>query len=115
MNSKQNILMSFTLLALFSLLLLIVFGDKGLADLNLMKKGRDGLIEKNAVLKQENISLYRSIERLKYDLGFIENVARQDLGLVRKDELIFKNCLSAAFGRRDFSATSAKSEIIRED
>ncbi len=90
MNLKQNILLSFAILALFSLSVLIIFGDKGLADLNLLKKSRDGLTEQNEALTQENISLYRSIERLKSDPVFIENVAREELGVIGKNEIIFK-------------------------
>ncbi len=56
----------------------------------MLKKTRDGLKDKNEMLVQENISLYRSIERLKNDLVFIENVARQELGVVGKNEIIFK-------------------------
>ncbi|OQY55787.1 MAG: hypothetical protein B6245_19240 [Desulfobacteraceae bacterium 4572_88] len=89
-NLKQNILLSFAILALFSLSVLIIFGDKGLADLNLLKKSRDGLTEQNEALTQENISLYRSIERLKSDPVFIENVAREELGVIGKNEIIFK-------------------------
>jgi len=90
MNSKQNILLSFAILSLFFMLLLIVFGDKGLADLNLMRQGKDGLIEKNTLIMQENIYLYNSIKRLKNDLDFIENIARHELGVVARSELIFK-------------------------
>jgi len=90
MNSKQNILLSFAILSLFFMLLLIVFGDKGLADLNLMKQGKNGLIEKNTLMMQENIYLYNSIKRLKNDLNFIENIARHELGVVSRNELIFK-------------------------
>ncbi len=70
--------------------LLIIFGDKGFADLNMMKKVRDGLKEKNNSLMQENLSLYRSIERLKTDPAYIEFIARQELGVIGKNELIFK-------------------------
>ena len=87
---KQNILLSIAVLVLFFLSILIIFGDKGLADLNLLKKGRDSLIERNTALMQENLSLYRSIERLKSDVNFIEHIARQDLGVIGKNELIFK-------------------------
>jgi cell division protein FtsB len=87
---KQNMLISAAILAIFSMFLMIIFGDKGLADLNMLKKSRDGIIEKNEILIQENISLYRSIERLKKDPEFIENVARQELGVIGKNEIIFK-------------------------
>lgn len=82
--------MTFAIVVIFSMTVLIMFGDKGLADLNILKKGRDGLIEKNSMLMQENLILYRSIERLKNDPGFIENVARQELGVIGENELIIK-------------------------
>ena len=65
MSSKQNILIAVIILSLFSLLLFIVFGENGLADLNLLKTERDGLISQNEELVQKNLSLYREIERLK--------------------------------------------------
>ncbi len=88
--SKHHILLSFAVLTLFCLLLLIVFGDKGLADLNMLKKGKQGLVEKNLALRRENLSLYRSIKRLKNDPAFIESVARQELGVIGENEIILK-------------------------
>ena len=90
MTTKQNILLAFIILALFSMLLFIVFGENGLADLNLLRVERDGLLQKNAELAKENLLLSREIERLKNDPEFLESVARKQLGVVGKDELIFK-------------------------
>ena len=90
MISKQNIIMSFTLLALFAMLLLSIFGDKGLADMNMMEKVLNGLIDKNDAIARENLSLYRTIDRLKHDPKFIESVARQELGVIADNELILK-------------------------
>ena len=90
MNTRNKILLSFAILALFSMLLFIVFNEDGLADLRLLKHERDQLLQKNAQLEQENLSLYRQIDRLKNDLKFIESVARQELGMVGKDEVVFK-------------------------
>ena len=71
------------------MLLFIVFNEYGLADLRLLKQERDQLLQKNAQLEQENLSMYRQIDRLKNDLKFIESVARQELGMVGKDEVVF--------------------------
>ncbi len=87
---KQNLLLTFAIITLFVLLLLILFGDKGLADLSMLEKNRDRLVEKNDRLMRENLTLYRSIERLKTDPAYIENIARQELGVVGKNELIIK-------------------------
>ena len=37
-----------------------------------------------------NLSLYREIDRLKHDPKYIEDVVRRELGLIGKDEVIFK-------------------------
>jgi len=89
-SSKQNILIALVILAVFTLFLFIIFGDNGLADLHLLKTERDALIEENRKLSQKNLSLYREIDRLKNDPEFVENVARKELGVIGKDEVIIK-------------------------
>lgn len=37
-----------------------------------------------------NLSLYREIDRLEHDSGYIEDVVRRELGLIAEDEVIFK-------------------------
>lgn len=90
MTTKQNIILSLIILILFSLLLLIIFGDNGLVDFVLIKGESDRLVEKNEKLNQENLNMYREIDRLKNDPKFVENVVRQELGVIGKDEVIFK-------------------------
>lgn len=90
MSSKQKILLSLSILIIFSLLLFIIFGDNGLVDLNLLKRERNGLIEKNARITINNLSLYREIDRLEHDSGYIEDMVRRELGLIAEGEVIFK-------------------------
>ena len=90
MNAREKILLSFAILAICSLLFFVVFGENGLADLNLLKQERTRLLEKNKNLERENLALYREIDRLKNDLKYIENVARQELGMVKEEEVIIK-------------------------
>lgn len=90
MGLRQKILLGFVIAALFSLLLFIIFGENGVVDLHMLETERDNLLKRNAELSQENLSLYREIERLRNDPKYVENVARQELGLIGKDEVIFK-------------------------
>jgi len=90
MNSGLNIFIILAVAVMFSLFGFIVYGDKGLAELSTLRETRDTLIRKNENMIQENLSLYRTIERLRNDLDFIESIARHELGLVGKDEIIFK-------------------------
>jgi cell division protein FtsB len=83
-------MLTLTVVSIFLLLFFVVFGENGSIDLNRLKVEKDRLLQKNTELKQENISLYREIDRLKNDPKYLENVARQELGVIGKDEVIFK-------------------------
>ena len=90
MISKQNILLAFAIIIMCSLLIFTIFGENGLNDLYLLKTERDILLKKNDELIRENLSLYREIERLKNDPEYVENVARNELGVIGKDEVVIK-------------------------
>ena len=90
MTRTQGIFLSITVVLLVSLLFFIIFGEHGYVDLTVLKTERDQLIEKNELLTHENISLSIEIDRLKNDPKYIENIARQELGMVAEDELILK-------------------------
>ena len=67
-----------------------LFGENGLADLYRLKTERNVLLKNNDELIRENLSLYREIERLKNDPEYVENVARNELGVIAKDEVVIK-------------------------
>jgi len=90
MSLKKKILLFLAILMLFNLILVVIFGDNGLVDLILLRKEKEKSAEKNREVIRENLSLYREIERLKHDPEFIESVARKELGVVGKDEVILK-------------------------
>ena len=62
---------------LFSMTLVIVYGDHGLRDLLLLQQERDRLADDNERIFQKNIALHRQMERLKNDPEYIEAVARK--------------------------------------
>ena len=67
---------------------LIIVGDNGISDLQLMKSERQELINTHAELKRQNLQLYHEIERLKKDTAYVEAIARQELGLIGKKEIV---------------------------
>ena len=87
---RQNVLLFLAILVLCSLFLFILFGENGLSDLNLLKNERDNAVEKNESLAGNNLILFENIERLKNDADYIESIARRELGMIGKDELIIK-------------------------
>lgn len=87
---KKNILMISAAVVLSGMLLLLVFGEHGLKDLHALKARRDRITAQKEMTFNENVSLYRQIERLKSDPQFIEAIARKELGVIGEDELIIK-------------------------
>ncbi|MFH1102927.1 MAG: septum formation initiator family protein [Pseudomonadota bacterium] len=90
MSVRQKILITLAVAALVNFLVLIFFADKGYFDLSSLKASKKQTLEDNEVLVKQNISLYRKIEKLKHDPEFIEHVARKELGLVGKGQVIFQ-------------------------
>jgi cell division protein FtsB len=88
--SNKNILLAAALVLLLFLFMFILFGKNGLSDLNRLKTERDGLLKKNAELIQQNLLLCREIERLKTDPEYIKSLARKELGMIGKDEVVIK-------------------------
>jgi cell division protein FtsB len=78
------------MLSIISLFFLIILGDNGLIDLNRLKKQRNTLVEDNQRVQQEIQSLTIEIDRAKNDPEYIEAIARQELGMIGKDEVILK-------------------------
>ncbi|MFA7013751.1 MAG: septum formation initiator family protein [Desulfobacterales bacterium] len=90
MSVRQKIVLVFVVLGLFSMLFLIIGGENGLKDLSALRNQRDVILEKKARIQKENIRLYREIDRLKNDPAYIESVARKELGMIGKNEVILK-------------------------
>ncbi len=80
--------MVFAVMAIVFTFFLIIVGDNGISDLQLMKTERQAIIVTHAELKRKNLQLYHEIERLKKDTAYIEAVARHDLGLIGKKEIV---------------------------
>ena len=90
MTKKQNILLSISILLLLALFFFIVVSEHGLADLRFLKQERNKLVEENKRLTRGNQAISVEIDRLKHDPAYIESIARQELGMIGKDEIILK-------------------------
>ncbi len=75
---------------LVMLLLMGVLGNLGLVDLIRLRKERVRIQDANSQLESENQVLARKIYRLKNDRQYIENIVRQELGVVGNEDLIIK-------------------------
>lgn len=81
---KAVILLLLALLALWMLL-----SPYGPWQYSRISRELAGLREENSRLEQENHELLIEIERLRNDPEYIEELARREHGLLKKNELIF--------------------------
>ncbi len=90
MTTKRKIVVITAILVFFSFLCVIGLGDRGAVDLYKLHLKKVRLDRSNLEQQKKNRDLYRSIQRLKTDLEFIENIARSELGMVGKDEVVYQ-------------------------
>ena len=67
-----------------------VFGERGLLRIYRLNQEKQEIEKKAREMKDENDRLKREIEALKTDRRYLENIARKDFGLVRKNEIIYQ-------------------------
>jgi cell division protein FtsB len=66
-----------------------LFGERGLAQYRRLSREQIELQERNRRLAGEIRQMKLEVERLREDDVFLEKAAREDLGMVRKGELVF--------------------------
>jgi cell division protein FtsB len=87
---KEGVLLSIAIFLLLSLFFFIIVSEHGLNELIFLKTEHNKLGKKKERLSQENNSIRVEIHRLKHDPEYIENIARQELGMVAEGEIILK-------------------------
>ena len=75
---------------LFLMALLITFGHRGLVDNYYMNKKLVQLKSLNNGVAAENDDLKKKILFLRSDLVYIESIARNELGMVKKGDIIYR-------------------------
>ncbi len=75
---------------LFLMALLITFGNRGAVDNYLMGKRLSQLKADNADLEKQNKELGGKILLLRSDPAYIESVARNELGMVKKGDVVYR-------------------------
>ena len=67
-----------------------VFGENGLMRLDELRRKRDEFRQENRRLEDRNNDLRRQVELLLHDNRYLERVAREELGLIGPNELVFR-------------------------
>jgi len=71
------------------LLFTSLLGDKSLFQLHRMEQARQWWVRENAALVKENGGLRVKIKSARHDPFVVEKIARDELGMVRKDEIVY--------------------------
>ena len=75
---------------LFLMTLLITFGNRGVVDNYLMGKRLSQLKADNDNLTIQNRELGKKILLLRSDPAYIESMARNELGMVKKGDVVYR-------------------------
>jgi len=67
-----------------------IFGDNGILKLRKIEQENEKVKAASEKIKAENERLKKEITLLREDRKYVEKVAREDLGMTRKDEIIYK-------------------------
>ncbi|NTW16003.1 MAG: septum formation initiator family protein [Syntrophaceae bacterium] len=74
----------------FLMSMLITFGKRGIVDNYAMKERLMALKKANSDIALENRELSKKAALLRSDLQYIEMVARNEIGMVRKGDLVYR-------------------------
>ncbi len=80
----------FVLVILLAMVLLIIFGDKGLMDYRMLSGKLTSLKDFNADMVSENRLLEKEILLLRKDSHYIEMTARKELGMIKKGDIVYR-------------------------
>jgi len=75
---------------IFIMTLLITFGNRGVVDNYLMSKRLSHLKTENEMIANQNRELGKTILLLRSDPAYIESIARNELGMVKKGDVVYR-------------------------
>jgi cell division protein FtsB len=87
---RKKRLLLFVVFLFVVLGLLTFFGDKGILHLVGLQKELARMNEKNLKIEEENRKLKEEVRRLQHEKRYIEEIARKELGMVKKGEIIYQ-------------------------
>ena len=88
-RSSRRIIYLFSCL-LVALSLFTAFGERGVFHLWRLWGEKKQLEDKNFLLQKENESLRERAYRVRHDDLYLEKIAREELGLVRPGEMVYR-------------------------
>ena len=90
---KSKCQYGYPIILIFLILIILyqtIFGEGGIIQLRRMERNLEAIKASTERIKKENESLKKEIKLLQSDEKYIEKIAREELGLVREGEVIYK-------------------------
>jgi len=75
---------------LVALAVVTAFGERGVFHLWRLRAEKKQLQEKNFLLQKENDALRERVDRIRRDDDYLEKIAREELGLTRPGETVYR-------------------------
>ena len=75
---------------LIGMMVLSIWGKHGLLEMWSRQRELVELAQEIDTIERDNARLFQEIQRLRDDMGYIEKIAREELGLVRPGELVIE-------------------------
>lgn len=88
--NEKTIIQWLIIFCSITVVILSLIGDKGVIQLAVLKNQQEQLQEEMQELKIEKREWIEKIHSLKKNRTYIETVAREKLGMVREDEIVFQ-------------------------
>jgi cell division protein FtsB len=94
-DSRRSAQVTYRVVALLSTVLMIVFlisfvfSDRGISELQYSRKRVESLRADIQRLEAENVRLHSEIESVKQSTYTVERIAREDLGMSKKGEVVY--------------------------
>jgi cell division protein FtsB len=98
----------FVALALFT-----AFGERGVFHLWRLWGEKKQLEDKNFLLQKENESLRERVYRVRHDDLYLEKIAREELGLVRPGEMVYRFAAPDSKRNKNGAVSEPPSELPR--
>ncbi len=92
MKSQKGKKLKFFIPAVFVILisLIVIFSIEGIVKVYKLKAAKIKLADNLISLKKDNTKIRRQIYDLKHNKQYISELARQELGMIKKGEIVFK-------------------------
>jgi cell division protein FtsB len=89
-NTRLGAMLLLSGVFLILMMALTIWGKYGLLEVWSRQQNLVELAQDIDTIERENAILSQEIQRLRNDMGYIEKIAREELGLVRSGELVIE-------------------------